>query len=78
MTHTMTDEEYKEYERLKDELQELRNFKAVCVRNAKNYKKELLPCNGLNYVCDDCKIGWLLPRESPGICLAGGNVRYSK
>jgi len=89
MTHILTDAEYYEYLKNKNELELLREYKKDFLKHCKEYSennKSEIPCEGeygnAGYECSSCPIGELAPFERgvsfPGTCPLGKDRVYGK
>jgi len=67
MTHTFTDEEYKEYIDIKEAFLALKQFGDDVLARAKSfYQTHPLPCHSSeDYGCGHCPIGFMIPGNCP-------------
>jgi hypothetical protein len=84
MTHTMNDEEFKEYNEIKIELYVLQQFKEYIEKSAVRFfekgnmfDEDKPPCKE-HGECSRCPIAFLLPDKDNYTCFVGQKTKYSK
>jgi Zn finger protein HypA/HybF involved in hydrogenase expression len=88
MNHLMNDEEFAEYNAIKLELSNLREWKSTVMKSAQRYfekgsmfnEHKKVPCKDYQYEyeCSHCPIGELLPDLNMCKCAVGQETNYSK
>jgi hypothetical protein len=89
MQHILSDEEFEDYNRIKNEHNSLKVYKDDFIKNCIDYaNKNQLPCSNHKsscaeeYYCDNCVIGELSPRDfdfgKEHLCPLGKYKNYSK